>query len=219
MGRLVDITGRRFGLLRVLRYDGLDGGKNAQWLCSCDCGELVTVRGYRLRSGETASCGCLRIDASTAAVVKRGDGSVGKTAEGRSLYSAWTAMRARCLNPDHPAFPAYGGRGITICDRWLEAFAKFAEDMGPKPFPGAELDRIDNDGPYAPENCRWASLKANSRNRRSVRMVATPLGRMPLWKAAEVSGLASGTLAARLARGCLPDRLFDPVRRTGGSAA
>lgn len=128
------------------------------------------------------------------------------------MYATWTAMRARCLNEDHPAFPRYGGRGITICDRWLASYADFAADVGPRPFPGAELDRRENDGPYSPGNCRWSTPKGNSRNRRSVRVIDTPQGPMPLWQAAEVSGLGSGTIEARLRRGWPADRLFDAPR-------
>lgn len=210
MGKLISLLGKKLGMLTVTAYAGLDGGKNAQWHCSCECGGAAIVRGSRLRSGETASCGCLRTTPKARAGVVRGDGSVSD--EDRALYGTWTAMRARCLSKDHPSYSNYGGRGITICTRWLESFENFAVDVGPRPFVGAELDRRENDGHYSPGNCRWATPKGNSRNRRSVRIIETPHGPMPLWRAVEVSGLGSGTIEARLRRGWTADRLFEPPR-------
>lgn len=215
MGKLVDLSGRRFGRLRVIRYAGLDGGKNAAWDCVCDCGEAVTVRGYRLRSGETASCGCLRIDVESRVAVARGDGTVGKTPEGRALYATWTALRSRCLSPTDSNFAIYGGRGITVCERWQESFSNFVEDMGPRPFKSAQLDRIDNDGPYSPENCRWATPSENSRNRRSARFIDTPKGRMLICEAAITFGLKEVTIQGRLLRGWPEDRVCEPLQRQG----
>lgn len=214
MGALVDLSGRRFGRLRVVSYEGLDGGKNAAWKCACDCGEFVIVRGYRLRSGETASCGCLRIDTRLREGVKRGDGTVGKSPEDRALYAAWTALRSRCLSPKDANYPNYGGRGITVCDRWLESFRNFVEDMGPRPFKNAQIDRIDNDGPYSPENCRWTTVKENSRNRRSARYIDTPAGRMKLCEAADFAGITRGAMEQRVRNEWPTERLFESMRKS-----
>ena len=118
-------------------------------------------------------------------------------------------MRARCLNPRHQSFARYGGRGIAVCERWLESFESFLADMGLRPH-GADLDRIDNDAGYSPSNCRWATRKENSRNRRSRRVVDTPDGQMLLCEAAERYGLKAGTIARRIAAGWPVDRVFLP---------
>lgn len=212
MGKLIDLTGKRFGLLTVISYAGLDGGKNAEWNCECECGNSCVVRGYRMRDGTTASCGCLVSQTALRSSVVRGDGSIGKGAVYRATYSTWSAMKARCYNARHPFFPRYGGRGISVCSRWKSSFENFLSDMGLSPFPGAELDRVDNDGCYSPENCRWTTTKENSRNRRSNRVIETPDGMVPVWKASEISGLSSGCLLVRVKNNWPADRLFEKPR-------
>ena len=113
-------------------------------------------------------------------------------------YRAWQTMRLRCTNPKNPAWPNYGGRGITVCDRWLDDPSAFYADMGQKPSPKHELDRIDNDGPYSPENCRWVLRKVNDRNRRSNRHV-THLGlTLTVAEWAERTGISATLLLHRL---------------------
>lgn len=131
-------------------------------------------------------------------------------------YRAWQTMRLRCTDPKHRAYPAYGGRGITVCDSWLNDVRAFYRDMGPKPTPSHELDRIDNDGPYSPENCRWTTRKRNSRNRRSSRLL-THDGRTQTVAAwASETGLPSDTLYKRLAAGWTTRRaLTTPVEPRG----
>jgi hypothetical protein len=90
-----------------------------------------------------------------------------------SEYNTWEKMKQRCLNPNEPKYSEWGGRGITVCDRWINSFANFFEDMGPKPTPSHQIDRIDNNGNYEPSNCRWATPKQQSNNRRLPRLSRT----------------------------------------------
>lgn len=129
-------------------------------LCRCDCGNISMPLPDSLRSGRTTSCGCLI-----------GEVASRHSMEGTPEYKAWINMRARCGNPTDQSWSAYGGRGITVCDRWRDSFEAFYADMGPRRSPSHSLDRIDNDGNYEPGNCRWATRTVQSQNRRSTRYV------------------------------------------------
>jgi len=164
MGIFVDRTGHRYGRLLVIsRFD--DGaasrGKRVKWTCKCDCGNTAVVTGHGLQRGDTRSCGCLRREVEVVANLKHGKK---KTPE----YTSWRAARDRCNNPNHWKYPEYGGRGISFCKRW-DDFRLFLADMGPRP-DGHTLDRIDVDGDYSPNNCRWASPKQQASNRRRSRL-------------------------------------------------
>lgn len=138
-------------------------------------------------------------------------------------YRAWQQMRLRCLDPKHAAYPNYGGRGITVCERWLESPSAFVADMGRKPSPAHELDRRDNDGPYSPENCRWVLRKVNDRNRRSNRLIDFRGERLALAGWAERFSISADTITKRLASGwSVEDALTTPARaklRNGERAA
>lgn len=159
-----DLTGRVFSRLTVQAFDGTAGGQGARWRCLCSCGNEVTVRGQHLLSGMTKSCGCQRSD--SAKLTNRRHGMAG-TAE----YRCWVNMKQRCLNPANTAWANYGGRGITICQRWADSFEAFLDDVGRQPTAEHSLDRIDNNGNYEPGNIRWATRSAQMKNRRPVQRV------------------------------------------------
>jgi len=161
MPKALDLSGQRFGMLVVLNSEGRINGCLA-WRCQCDCGNSTLVPSRRLNSGHTRSCGCYQRTSK----FKHGHGQK----ENRSSeYHSWSNMISRTTNPRATNYEYYGGRGINVCDRWLESFDNFLSDMGRKP-PGSSLDRIDNSKGYSPENCRWADRKTQQSNMRNSRL-------------------------------------------------
>lgn len=134
-------------------------------------------------------------------------------------YRAWQTMRLRCLNPENPAFPRYGGRGITICDRWKDDFNAFFADVGPKPSPKHELDRRDNDKGYEPGNVRWVTRSENDRNRRNNRWLQYKGQRRLMIELCEERGLDVETIRKRILAGWDDERAIDtPIRPKRPSA-
>lgn len=169
MGRLVDLTGQRFGRLVVLeRCETVKHGEHVKWLCRCDCGRTVKVASNSLRFDNTQSCGCLRIEHA----MKHVDEYRKHGLSAERLYAVWKSIVNRCANPNNKRYKDYGGRGIKVCDEWLhdyESFRDWAYATGYDPTAKRNIctiDRIDNDGNYEPSNCRWVDMKVQCANKR-----------------------------------------------------
>jgi hypothetical protein len=200
-----DLTGQRFGRLTVARL-GDRRRKQRRWICSCDCGADTIVPTDHLRSGHTTSCGCLRQETMAA----------GRPTHGLAkhpLYRVWGAMKDRCTNPNAGAYPWYGGRGVRVCGRWQKDFAAFLADMGPRPTPGHSIDRIDRNGDYCPENCRWATRTEQARNHGNNRLLTLEGRTKPLVAWAEECGVNPSTVQTRLARGWTVGQALGKERR------
>ena len=158
MSAKIDLKGQRFGrLIATEEYGHNDKQKTILWKCLCDCGKYVIVSCGILRSGHTKSCGCLKNEKTKERSITHG---MSKSPE----YNSWSHILARCNNINNKDYHHYGGRGITICDRWLK-FENFFEDMGKKP-KGLTIERIDNDKGYYKKNCKWDTQTAQVRNQR-----------------------------------------------------
>lgn len=155
MGKFIDLTGKKFSMLTVKGVNHKNEKGKYFWKCLCDCGKETIVLGNSLRSFNTKSCGCLKIDNPSHFIH-------GFT--GNPTYKIWAGMIQRCTDSNRVGYENYGGRYIKICEKWL-TFKGFYEEMGDRP-QNTSLDRINNDGDYCKENCRWATRKEQNNNTR-----------------------------------------------------
>lgn len=185
-----DLTGYQSGYLTAISYAGSDG-KKSLWNVRCDCGKMIVMPGTELTKGKCKSCGCQRNQLIGEKNRRHGMSRL-------PIWNVWHSMKQRCENPRAQAWKNYGGRGITVCKRWSESFENFLEDMGAGYQEGLTLDRIDVNGNYEPNNCRWITMKEQARNKRHNRIISTPWGEMTVAEASERSGIGVTTLLYRL---------------------
>lgn len=194
MGQFEDLTGRRFGRLTVLSrgedYVSPKGYRNATWNCLCDCGSLVNVRGCNIRTGASQSCGCIRADHPN----RRTHGM-----KGTRLYGIWKGIKDRCLNARSESYRDYGGRGVGICDEWINSFESFRgwslcngyrDDLS--------IDRIDVNGNYEPSNCRWSTAEAQANNKRNNHLLTFDGRTQTISQWAKETGISPGKIKDRI---------------------
>ncbi len=191
MAIFVDLRGKRYGRLTVIERAG------NKWRCKCDCGNYVLVQTGHLNAGTSQSCGCWQKELTAKMAYRHGG-----VRNRERLYVIWQRMKERCYNSNYPGFGYHGGRGIIICDEWLsdyESFRCWALKNGYKD--NLTIDRIDNDGNYTPENCRWATTKEQNNNTRANRHVIYNGKRKTVSEWAEEIGIEYDVLLYRILAG------------------
>lgn len=207
MGKRKDIksiAGQKFGRLTVIRelpiYVSPKGYTASVWLCRCDCGNTVNVRRASLTGGLTVSCKCLQREHHPK---KHGMSK-------EKVFTTWCKMRSRCERRSDASFKDYGGRGIRVCNRW-RVFKNFFEDMGHPPTPDHTIERINNNGPYSPNNCRWATMDEQRLNTRKTIKITVEGVTKCLAEWSRIYEINYGTLLYRIMhRGLKPPELFSP---------
>jgi hypothetical protein len=210
----VDISGRRFGRLTALQLVAKGSKKpyrNQRWLFLCDCGNETEAVKNDVVSGHTQSCGCLHTEITRQMGKQNAVHGHARRGKASSEYATWVTMRARCENPNVRGYQNWGGRGIRVCPRWND-FEAFFSDMGLKPSPDHEIDRIDNDGNYEPSNCRWATPIEQANNMRSNRRITIGGREATIAEHARESNIDPDKLRNRIDRGWSPEILAALLR-------
>lgn len=205
----INMIGECYGRLAVRSYAGLLHGRSA-WLTQCQCGNQKVATRDDLRSGAVTSCGCLRKEKrqALAAAINKSHGLYGT-----EMHGIWRSMLARCQTPTHIGYAYYGGRGVKVCERWMD-LTNFIADMGHRPA-GKSLDRINPDGDYEPGNCRWASVTEQNRNKRTNRNLTLNGRTQCIAEWARELGVTHGAITWRKKQGWNDERtLTTPFRRS-----
>lgn len=199
---MTDLTNLKFNRWTVVaRALSNTSHGHPKWVCFCDCGKAKEVSGSDLKSGKSKSCGCLSIE-----LVKKREitHNMSKSPE----FSIWAGILSRCNNPNSSSYMFYGGRGIRCCDRWIK-FENFFEDMGNRPSKEHSIERINLNGDYTPENCKWATKTEQSRNRRNNKFLTINGKTKILQDWLSDFGIKKGTYYARLKRGWSEQRALE----------
>ena len=203
-----DLTGRRFSRLVVKRLSHKEKREYSygwmtiiHWHCSCDCGGAIVVPGARLRNGHTPSCGCMKREKLSTHMTRHGG-------HNSPEYRVWSHIKGRCENSSDASYNNYGGRGIRVCSEWRDDFEAFIRDVGKRPSPKHQIDRINNEGDYEPGNVRWTTSVVNNRNRRTTRYVNYLGVERTLQEWSDVLHVPYGRIAARYVKGWSPEEIL-----------
>lgn len=185
-----DLIGDKFGRLIVIRFDKVVKG-NYRWICKCECGNFKSVSYTSLTFGRSRSCGCLAQETR----LKHGHSK-------SRLYSVWTNMKTRCLNPNDDYYEGYGGRGIRVCNEWMQDFSSFYEWANKNGYEeDLTIDRVNNDGHYEPNNCRWVKLDVQMNNKRNNVRITIDGETLTMAEWSKKTGINYKTLHTRFSRG------------------
>lgn len=207
MPEVIPMIGKRFGRLTVIAEGKkIVNCRQATWICRCDCGTVTgPIRGNILRRGDSHSCGCLKIEKLIDRSTKHGKCHT-------RIYHIWAGMKERCYNPDAPKYSRYGGRGINICEEWINSFDAFYDwAMANGYSDNLTIDRIDNDGNYCPENCRWSTNEDQCNNRKHHILLEINGETKTVAQWAKESGVKYSTIYARHIRGLTGESLIRKV--------
>lgn len=210
------LPGHRFGRLTVIAecekpdsYQSLSHSYVKFYFCQCECGEAAVATASKLNSGQKRSCGCLQSEVTTERSYKHGGNIRGQRTK---AYNTWAHIQQRCYNPNNCSYADYGGRGISVCDRWRESFENFLADMGEPPSAQHSIDRIDHNGNYEPANCRWAAKIVQMNNKRSNRRITVHGRTQTLAEWARETSLTSNMIYGRIKMGWSEERAITTPR-------
>lgn len=210
MAKALDLTGQRFGRLTAIERSENVKCK-AAWVCRCDCGNVAVVMASDLRSGHTQSCGCLQRQRTSSASVKHG-------MRYTRLYHRWLDMKQRCQNPKNKRWSVYGGRGITVCAEWLNSFEAFRDWALANGYrDDLTIDRINVNGNYAPDNCRWATKEEQANNKSNTIFIEFEGAKKTLSEWAHIKKINYATLLHRYHAGVGTEEIFHEGRLTNGT--
>lgn len=214
MAKFLDLTGQKFGKLEVIKLSrNVKSGKRYRkyWLCKCECGNNKEIRTDCLTGGGVKSCGCLKKEQDKKNLTDKFRYKAKYNIVDERLRGIWQGMKSRCLDKSNKSFYRYGGRGITLCNEWLDfnVFADWALSNGYKET--LTIDRIDNSGNYKPSNCRWITNKEQCRNRRTNHLVNYKGEKITLIELSEKTGIPYGVIASRAQKGWLDHDLTKPI--------
>lgn len=209
-----DLTGQKFGRLIVIKRAGASKDRHILWECQCECGNTTVVMSKSLKNGDTKSCGCLLNEVMTkgGGNYKHG-GSPTKTKPNR-LYGIWAGMLNRCHNRNNKAYSYYGGCGITVCKEWRQNFDAFRDWATANGYcKNLTIDRVDNNGDYCPENCRWATIKEQNSNKRNNRLLTYNAETRTLTEWAKIIGITKWALSWRIRNGWSIEKALETNKR------